>query len=136
MITTLATPQAPAASPPRPVTELVRARPREDAWPATGQSREEVWGRLAAEPFAPACDNNGRKFGLGLLLDWLADQPGATWQERWLASGADDDGTTGGRSHWVGCVSADMRSPGARSPSSGRCTLLFAPTSSGLHCPG
>ncbi|MBU3866915.1 site-specific integrase [Streptomyces sp. 4503] len=27
-----------------------------------------------------------------MLLDWLADQPGATWQERWLASGVDDDG--------------------------------------------
>ncbi len=93
MAMTLETAQAAAASPPRAVTELVRARPREDAWPATGQSREEVWGRLAAEPFAPACDNNGRKFGLGLLLDWLTDQPGATWQERWLASGADDDGT-------------------------------------------
>lgn len=92
MTTTLDTASAPSASPPRPVTELGRARPREDTWPATGQSREEVWGRLAAEPFAPACDNNSRKFGLGLLLDWLADQPGATWQERWLASGADADG--------------------------------------------
>jgi len=27
-----------------------------------------------------------------LLLDWLADQPGHTWQDRWLASGADADG--------------------------------------------
>ena len=28
----------------------------------------------------------------GLLLDWLDDQPGQTWQERWLASGADAAG--------------------------------------------
>lgn len=60
MAMTLEAAQSAAASPPRPVTELVRARPREDAWPATRQNREEVWCRLAAEPFAPACDNNGR----------------------------------------------------------------------------
>jgi hypothetical protein len=24
-----------------------------------------------------------------MLLDWLEDQPGRTWQDRWLASGAD-----------------------------------------------
>jgi hypothetical protein len=30
--------------------------------------------------------------GLPLLLDWLADQPGANWQQRWLASGADAAG--------------------------------------------
>ena len=27
--------------------------------------------------------------GLALLLDWLAAQPGETWQDRWLASSAD-----------------------------------------------
>jgi hypothetical protein len=27
--------------------------------------------------------------GLTRLLDWLADQPGETWQHRWLASGAE-----------------------------------------------
>ncbi|MFH9554484.1 hypothetical protein [Streptomyces sp. NPDC017435] len=73
MTMTLNTAQVPAAKPPRPVTELVRPRLRKGIWPATGQSREEVWGRLAAEPFAPACDNNGRKFGLRLLLG-LADR--------------------------------------------------------------
>jgi hypothetical protein len=26
------------------------------------------------------------------MLDWLLDQPGDTWQDRWLASGADADG--------------------------------------------
>ncbi|AGJ59514.1 MULTISPECIES: hypothetical protein [Streptomyces] len=26
------------------------------------------------------------------LLDWLEDQPGRTWQERWVASGAEDAG--------------------------------------------
>ena len=27
--------------------------------------------------------------GLRLVLDWLAEQPGQSWQERWMASGAD-----------------------------------------------
>ena len=27
--------------------------------------------------------------GLASLLDWLEDQPGDSWQDRWLASGAD-----------------------------------------------
>jgi hypothetical protein len=26
------------------------------------------------------------------MLDWLLAQPGDTWQDRWLASGADADG--------------------------------------------
>ena len=30
--------------------------------------------------------------GLAMLLDWLAAQPGQSWQERWLASGADRAG--------------------------------------------
>ena len=33
-----------------------------------------------------------RRRGLSWLLDWLADQPGQTWQERWMASGADAAG--------------------------------------------
>ena len=33
-----------------------------------------------------------RRRGLVLLLDWLEEQPGQTWQERWLASGADSAG--------------------------------------------
>ena len=39
----------------------------------------------------------GRLRGVKLALAWLDDQPGQTWQRRWLASGADarakdDDG--------------------------------------------
>lgn len=33
-----------------------------------------------------------RRLGLRLLLDWLEQQQGASWQERWIASGADTDG--------------------------------------------
>ncbi|HUG86072.1 MAG TPA: site-specific integrase [Euzebya sp.] len=48
---------------------------------------------LTAAPIAPpppAGRHPARhEIGLGLVLDWLEDQPGATWQDRWLASGAD-----------------------------------------------
>ncbi|MGH3611571.1 MAG: tyrosine-type recombinase/integrase [Pseudonocardia sp.] len=33
-----------------------------------------------------------RRRGVAALLDWLGAQPGASWQERWLASGADTAG--------------------------------------------
>jgi integrase len=46
-------------------------------------------GRSAGQGYA--------RVGPGALLDWLEDQPGATWQERWLASGADQAGTPGWR---------------------------------------
>jgi integrase len=55
-----------------------------------------VWARLTSVPFAPeraaSRHRGGYKAGIGLLLDWLEDQPGQTWQDRWLVSGADADG--------------------------------------------
>jgi integrase len=70
------------------------ARPQGAGWPATGQDREAVWARLTSAPFAPGIPSRrgDHKLGLGLLLDWLAGQPGQTWQDRWLASGADASG--------------------------------------------
>ncbi len=70
------------------------ARPQGAGWPATGQDRETVWARLTGAPFAPdtSSGRGDRKLGLRLLLDWLAGQPGQTWQDRWLASGADAGG--------------------------------------------
>jgi hypothetical protein len=53
-----------------------------------------VLARLCAPPFTH--DNPDRRCtrrrGLELLLAWLDDQPGTTWQQRWLASGADQAG--------------------------------------------
>jgi integrase len=70
------------------------ARRQETDWPASGQAREQLWTRLMHSPFAPddRASRRRHEVGLGLLLDWLEDQPGRTWQERWLASGADIDG--------------------------------------------
>jgi hypothetical protein len=91
-----AAPSAPtgtATSPPA-VTGRPAARPQGTDWPATRQGRQETWARLTRAPFvldAPS-SQRCRTVGLRLLLDWLEDQPGQTWQDRWLASGADADG--------------------------------------------
>jgi hypothetical protein len=64
------------------------------AWPATGQTRGQVQDRLMRAPFTAgnARTEQIRRRGLTFLLDWLEAQRGATWQERWLASGADAAG--------------------------------------------
>jgi hypothetical protein len=65
------------------------------AWPATIADCAEVLERLARPPFVlgTAGSQKQRAAGLRLLLDWLADQPGRSWQQRWLASGADAAGS-------------------------------------------
>ena len=70
------------------------ARDTAAAWPATSRDRDGIWERLAGPPFTPATakGRSSRHLGLRLLLDWLSAQPGETWQDRWLASGADAAG--------------------------------------------
>jgi Phage integrase family len=70
------------------------ARPAVADWAATRAGRDEVWRRLTRPPFTldnPASQGN-RTRGLAVLLDWLESQPGDSWQQRWLASGADAAG--------------------------------------------
>ncbi len=76
------------------VTGRPAARPQGTDWPATRQGRQETWARLTRAPFVldATSSQRCRTVGLRLLLDWLEDQPGQTWQDRWLASGADADG--------------------------------------------
>ncbi|MFG1923270.1 GNAT family N-acetyltransferase [Cryptosporangium sp. NPDC048952] len=64
-------------------------RPQERWWAAMAADREAVWGRLTTAPFLIGGDGNGHKMGLRLLLDWPTEQSGATWQDRWAATGAD-----------------------------------------------
>lgn len=68
-----------------------RARPVAVSWPATRESPGEVLDRMTAAPFVSVdrAKQARRVRGLRLLVGWLADQPGRTWQERWLSSGAD-----------------------------------------------
>jgi integrase len=56
-----------------------------------------VQARLLAPPFALAKPESQvtRRFGLVRVLDWLEQQPGSTWQERWITSGADAAGNAG-----------------------------------------
>jgi hypothetical protein len=76
------------------VGDRLSARGPAADWPATRQSHCEVFGRLTCPPFVldSAGSQKQRRRGLELLLDWLADQPGESWQQRWLASGADSAG--------------------------------------------
>jgi site-specific recombinase XerD len=70
------------------------ARPVPDGWPATCLGREVLQARLLEAPFwldRPAAQHQ-RRFGLIRVLDWLEAQPGRSWQERWIASGAGADG--------------------------------------------
>jgi len=81
--------------PPRPVPET---------WAATELDRGSVQALLLGPPFAlgnPA-SQAGRRIGLIRVLDWLERQPGGTWQDRWVASGADTAGNAGWRP--AGCT--------------------------------
>jgi integrase len=62
-------------------------RPAAAAWPATTHGREQVLGQLTGG----AAGQQGAA-GIEALLGWLEDQEGGTWQERWLASGAESLG--------------------------------------------
>ncbi len=71
-------------------------RPCEEGWWQTRQSREDLTGRLLGlftGPGAGLARDKTRRRGLTKLLDWLQRQPGGTWQDRWLASGADAAGS-------------------------------------------
>ena len=69
-------------------------RPAAADWPATGQDRGEVFEQLTSGIFvlANADSQERRKRALTWFLDWLSAQPGETWQQRWMASGADEAG--------------------------------------------
>ena len=81
------------------------ARPVPVTWPATSQTRGQVQEQLTRAPFVAgnAHTEKIRRRGLMFLLDWLEDQPGATWQERWQASGADAAGAAwrNGPARWL-----------------------------------
>lgn len=61
------------------------------SWPATQRTRGQAAQLLASPPFAASGAERRckRTVGVTLLLDWLADQAGETWQDRWHSSGAE-----------------------------------------------
>ncbi|MEZ5154041.1 integrase/recombinase [Rhodococcus zopfii] len=70
------------------------ARSTPAVWDQTCRGRDRTWARLTTPPFVLDDYNkqNARTQGLKLLLDWLGTFPGETWQDRWMASGADTAG--------------------------------------------
>ena len=95
----------PARFPPRPVAA---------SWPATGQDRASALHLVpsSAADFPKSSSQNNHRRGLPVLLDWLEEQPGRTWQQRWLASGADAAGD-----QWAAGPAAWLRRRGTSSPS-------------------
>ncbi|MFL6124814.1 tyrosine-type recombinase/integrase [Actinophytocola sp.] len=70
-------------------------RPGAHSWWQTRQTREALVERLLhlfAGKGPSVARDQARRRGLGKVLDWLERLPGDTWQDRWLASGADAAG--------------------------------------------
>ena len=80
-----------ARFPPRPVAAT---------WPQTRLSRALVHQWLLAAPFIAdtTAGEENRSRGVRIVLDWLEAQPGESWQQRWLASGAASNGRIDWRS--------------------------------------
>ena len=101
---------------PAPSAALLRRFPPRLApasWPLTSQPKPQVLGRLLAPPF-PAGRHNldqERRRGLTRVLDWLEQQPGDTWQDRWITSGADAAGNPAWRGLLAGWLAAAGRGP-------------------------
>jgi len=72
---------------------MARFPPRAVAscWPATQADRSAVLGRVLAAPFAlpHRLSQQTRRMGVLSVLNWLHTHPGASWQDRWLASAAE-----------------------------------------------
>ena len=95
------------------------------SWEATAASRGQVLARVLAAPFA--VDSAGYRAeprrGVCTVLDWLAASPGKSWQERWLASGAQQS------SDWrvlAASATASGRSDTARRSLQHRCSAGLA----------
>jgi hypothetical protein len=81
----------PAALPDVPVVLPPGQQMRPDAlsWPQTQASRDEVTARLLDLAGRAGGSVPLHRMSVRRLLDWLEDQPGSTWQQRWKASGAE-----------------------------------------------
>ena len=88
-------------------------RPVPASWPLTSQPKPQVLGRVLASPFPTGRPNldQERRRGLIRVLDWLEAQPGDTWQDRWITSGADAAGNPAWRGLLAGWLAAAGRGP-------------------------
>ena len=87
-------------------------RPPIASWSVTEAGRSEVLARVLAPPFALDHMGSQQKRRLAVLsvVNWLATQPGDTWQERWCSSGA--EGQPDWRSLVAGGIQPSHLSPG------------------------
>jgi site-specific recombinase XerD len=69
-------------------------RPVQTSWPQTTLSRDALEQQMFSGVFVAANEHTqrGRARAVRSVLDWLESLPGQTWQQRWLASGADTHG--------------------------------------------
>jgi integrase len=83
-------------------------------WPQTRQSTEEIIESLTRPPLLAAHPGTRRERyrGVTRLLSWLDVFPGETWQDRWLASGAQDRPGQ----EWAGLPATWLASQGSGSP--------------------
>jgi hypothetical protein len=84
----------PVALPDVPVVLATGQQMRPDAvsWPQTRASRDQVTARMLELAGQAAGSLPLHRMSVRRLLDWLEDQPGSTWQQRWKASGAEKAG--------------------------------------------
>lgn len=69
------------------------ARALASHWPGVGRTRAELLTMVSAPTGLSGFRvQSHHRRGLPLLLDWLEEQPGDSWQERWHLSGADGAG--------------------------------------------
>jgi hypothetical protein len=121
----------PAAAQPDALRRRFPPRPDLDAWPRSRLARAELDVLLATVPFAVAgrAGEQNRRRGIGIVLDWLQAQPGATWQQRWQASGAGQDGRTDWRAlpvRWRAAAMPPATAWDSRVVSTGLLSLICA----------
>jgi Phage integrase family len=106
----------PLRASPGPSAALLRRFPPRlvpAGWALTSQPKPQVLGTLLAPPFPTGRPNldQERRRGLIRVLDWLEAQPGESWQDRWITSGADAAGNPAWRGLLAGWLAAAGRGP-------------------------
>ena len=90
---------------PPPLSSSIAVAERADAPPLparAGASRAELVGLAGGLRSASATTQRNRAHAAtGLVLDWLETFPGSDWQDRWILSGSDEQGSGWGPSGLV-----------------------------------
>ena len=83
-------------------------------WPVTEDDRDRTLARLLTPRFTTddASRAGHRRRGLIGLVNWLTDFPGDTWQQRWLASGAQPLGNAQWWQPWLPRLQSASTRPG------------------------